>query len=158
MKIVCLSLAGFLLFAGCSNSNLQSTMDEFIQINTTMSGSQTRAIVNMSCCVTSFKNDVKGLSLNKRLTDGGLSYAPYRFISENHGYDFKATKLKSQKQISDAKVEVTFGTDTHEIVGPMELENGKWLFCIGPVKVYKLVDGEKELIDSKLYTYGEEFD
>ena len=151
-------LAFMFVSIGCQSMKVESTMDEFIEITSTMYGSAVNTFVEEFCCVKSFPEDIEKMSLNTRLTTGGFKYAPYRFLSQNQGLDVKAIKLKSIKQINSTRLEATFGTGTHDLVGPMQLENDKWLFCVGPVKVYQLIDGKRKPVDTKLYTHEEDYE
>lgn len=141
------------LLTSCSEkySSASKTMKNFIDISNSMAGSVTVDIKIKECCVQRYKEESSKADLDDRYVNWGLVFAPFAYLEAKEGFKLEEIKFISAKEVSPNKILATFGTKSHEIVGPMELENGKWLFTMGNVKVFKIQNGKKTLIPTEVY-------
>ena len=90
-KYLILSIS-FILY-GCMSYKVESTMDDYKEIASSGYGAGLSYMVESQCCVKSFPDDIKSMSLNTRLTKGGFRYAPYSFLGKNQNLDYKSIEL-----------------------------------------------------------------
>ena len=133
------------------NSSIQTTMTTFSEITNGAMGSHLITIVCQSCGPKGFKEKFMKINHEEKHLKGGILGIPWHTLTEKQGLKREKLKLKSVKDISETEVIATFASSTHEIVGPMVLENNRWLFAMGKAQVYILKDGKKTSVDlSKL--------
>jgi len=127
--------------------SIKSSMNSFITISTTSYGSQVFAMVCMSSCVSTFESQFKKVSFDEKHLKGGIIGIPWNKLEKAQNFDRKDLKLKSVEDINKTKITATFKSPTHEIVGPMVYEKGRWLFTMGKAEVYLIKDGKRTLVD-----------
>ena len=138
---------------GCESKekSIQTAMSSFAEITTHAMGSQVISMVCFSCCPSDFKEKYLEIDFSEKHLKGGIVGLPWRKLSEKQALKRENLKLKSVKDISKTEIIATFVTSTHEISGPMILENNRWLFALGKAEVYQIKDGKKTIVDlSKL--------
>ena len=80
----------------------------------------------MSSCIESFEENYKKVSFEEKHLKGGLIGIPWNKLSQKQGLKREELKLTKVEDINETKIIATFTSSTHEIKGPMALENNRW--------------------------------
>ncbi len=134
---------------GCEGKekSIQTAMSSFAEITTHAMGSQVISMVCFTCCPSDFKNKYMEIDFKQKHLKGGIIGLPWRKLTEKQALKRENLKLKSVKDLSKTEIIATFASSTHEISGPMVLENNRWLFTMGKAQVYLIKDGKKSLVN-----------